>query len=206
MEWVLKRVLLTEGLDAVVLATSTHPRDEALGELAVRLGVEVFRGDEDDVLGRFDQAAKRARADVIVRVCADNPFAAPEEIHRLVRFFAEGNSDYACNHMDRLGSRYADGFGAEIMRRNVLEDVAGKAREPRHREHVTLYIWDHPSQYRMAVVPAPPELARPDLRFDVDAPDDLVFLEKLVSSGVSLQTPAAEIVRRTLEASEEDAK
>jgi len=201
LQWVLERVRRTEGLDGVVLATSSHPRDEELGKLARSLGVEVFRGDEEDVLGRFDEAARQANAEVIVRVCADNPFVAPEEIQRLIRFFAAENPDYACNHMDRLGSKYADGFGAEILRRNVLEDVAGKARDPRHREHVTLYLWDHTAQYRMAVVPAPPELAHPELRFDVDSTDDLAFLESLVASGVSLQSPAMEIIRRTLVAS-----
>ena len=198
LEWVLERVRRTEGLDGVVLATSNHPRDEELGKLAESLGVELFRGDEEDVLGRFGGAARQAKADVIVRVCADNPFVSPEEIQHLIRFFAVEKPDYACNHMDRLGSRYADGFGAEILRRDVLEDMAEKAHDPRHREHVTLYLWDHPGQYRLGVVPAPPELAHPELSFDVDSPNDLQFMEKLVDAGVTLDTPAAEIVRLAL--------
>lgn len=202
LEWVLERVRRTEGLDGVVLATSSHPRDDGLDELAGKLGVEVFRGDEEDVLGRFVQAAKQTSADVIVRVCADNPFVAPEELQRLIRFFSDEALDYACNHMDRLGSKYADGFGAEILRRNVLEEVSGKARDPRHREHVTLYLWDHPGQYRLGVVSAPPELAHPEWRFDVDSPDDLEFLERLVATGVSLQSPAADIIRQAIAASE----
>ena len=200
LEWVLRRVLQAREIGSVCLATSTNACDDELEKLAKKLGVGVLRGDEQDVLGRFELAAKQSGADAIVRVCADNPFIAPEEIDRLVRFFASGNADYAFNHQDRLGSRYADGFGAEILRRDVLDDIASKAREPRHREHVTLYLWDNAADYRMLAVPAPRELAHPELCFDVDTPENLEFLKTMVSAGVSFQTDAAEIVRLALAA------
>jgi len=202
LEWVLRRVLHSREIDSACLATSTNARDDELENLAARLKVSVFRGDENDVLGRFAEAAQQAHAGTIVRVCADNPFVAPEEIDRLVRFFAAGDAVYAFNHLDRLGSRYADGFGAEIMRTDVLNEMAGKAADPGHREHVTTYLWDNATDYSIMVVPPPSELAHPELRFDVDTPKDLERLEKLVSAGVSLQTPAAEIVRLALAASE----
>lgn len=200
LEWVLRRVLHARELDSVCLATSTNGCDDELEKLAKMLGVGVLRGDEHDVLGRFEHAAKQSGADVIVRICADNPFIAPEEIDRLVRFFVSHNADYAFNHQDRLGSRYADGFGAEILRRDVLDDIAAKARDPRHREHVTLYLWDNAADYRIVAVPAPPDLAHPELCFDVDTQVDLEFLKTMVSSGVSFQTDAAEIVRLALAA------
>lgn len=197
LEWVLRRVLQAREIGSVCLATSTNACDDELEKLAINLDVGVCRGDEHDVLGRFEQAAKQSGADAIVRVCADNPFIAPEEIDRLVRFFVSKNADYAFNHQDRLGSRYADGFGAEILRRDILDDIASKARDPRHREHVTLYLWDNAADYRMLAAPAPQELAYPELCFDVDTPEDLEYLKTLVSAGVSFQTEAAEIVRLT---------
>lgn len=199
LEWVLYRVTKAASVDETILATSTHSRDDPLAELAKRRGVRVFRGDESDVLGRFAAAAESSKADWVVRVCADNPFVDPGEIDRLIEFFTDAKCDYACNHLDRLGSRYADGFGAEILSADLLRQVAAKAEEAKHREHVTLYLWDHADDYRLMAVPAPRDLAYPEMGFDVDVPDGLARLEKLVAAGVELDTSAAQIVELALD-------
>lgn len=194
LEWVLRRVSRAQQVDETVLATSTETRDDALAALAAQIGVRTCRGDESDVLGRFVSAAGTSNAAWVVRVCADNPFIDPGEIDRLITFFQDHACDYACNHMARLGSRYADGFGAEILSAELLRGIAVKAAETKHREHVTLYLWDHAAEYRLLALPAPGALAHPEMRFDVDAPSDLAGLEKLVAAGVDLHTPAAQIV------------
>ncbi|WP_171817397.1 DUF4910 domain-containing protein [Sulfuritalea hydrogenivorans] len=198
LEWVVRRLLRATTLAQVVLATSDGAGDDALVELAASLGVEVFRGSEADVLGRFVGAARMAGADNIVRICADNPFIDPVEVDRLVQHFADHPCDYACNHQDRLGSAYADGFGAEILSAALLEEIAADAIEPRHREHATLYLWDHASELKLSALSVPAGLAFPELRFDVDAPADLANLEALVSAGVAIDTPACEIIRIAL--------
>lgn len=195
LEWVVRRLLRATTLAQVVLATSDGAADDALAELATCLGIVVFRGSEADVLGRFVGAARLARADHVVRICADNPFIDPGEVDRLVSYFVENPCDYACNHQDRLGSGYADGFGAEILSAALLEKMAAVATDSRHREHATLYLWDHMQEYHLNAVPSPQELVFPELRFDVDAPADLDNLAAMVRSGVSIDTPANEIVR-----------
>lgn len=202
LEWVLLRLGRASRLDETILATTTLPRDDALVGLAAQCGVRTYRGAEADVLGRFCAAAEMAAADRVVRICADNPFVDPGEVDRLVEFFAQHDADYACNHLDRLGSRYADGFGGEILSATLLRDLAASATESRHREHVTLYLWDQEAHYRMLAVPAPPELAHPKLRFDVDRPADLVRLAKCVDSGLGINAAAREFVERALQVPE----
>jgi aminopeptidase-like protein/spore coat polysaccharide biosynthesis protein SpsF (cytidylyltransferase family) len=194
LEWVLLRVSLAKLLDAVVLATSDLAQDDPLDELAARLGVSVFRGSETDVLGRFASAAAIAEADTVIRVCADNPFIDAVEIDRLIRYYNEHSCDYACNHQDRLGSGYADGFGAEILSNALLRQLASSVTEMRHREHATLYLWEHQDQFVLHAVPAPNELAFPELRFDVDSPQDLETLQQLTDAGVGIESTAVEIV------------
>lgn len=201
LEWVLRRVAAAAEVDQVVLATSDLPGDQPLLAVAERCGVAVFRGSESDVLERFVGAARLTAAEQVVRVCADNPFIDPGEIDRLIRYFRDQPSDYACNHLDRLGSGYADGFGAEILAAGLLYRMADAAREPRHREHVTLYLWDHAADFRLAAVPAPDALAFPHLRFDVDRPADLEGLKRLQqSAGLDMGSPAADIVHEALAA------
>lgn len=199
IEWVLRRISTATKLDTIVLATSDLPRDDRLAEIAQGLGLSVFRGSENDVLGRIVKAALVAEADIVVRVCADNPFISGREIDRLIDFFAQNNLDYASNNLDRLGSNYADGFGAEIVSYSTLKDLAERAVEGRHREHVTLYMWEHQDSFRLASIQAPAELAYPHMSFDVDTLEDLEKLQSLVDSGVSIESSAEQIVKIFLE-------
>ncbi len=194
LEWVLRRVSRAKFIDEVVLATTDRSIDDPLVELAKHLGTGVFRGSETDVLGRFAAAAVHYRAEIVLRICADNPFVDPDELDRLVQEFNENSCDYACNHQDRLGSRYADGFGAEILSNQLLQQIAKLSSEPKHREHVTLYLWDHAKQFTLYSIQAPPELAYPDMRFDLDEKKDLENLKEITKEGVMLASPAAEIL------------
>ena len=195
IDWVLSRVMLSTLVDRTVLATTDSDLDDSLARYAAGLGVAVHRGDEDDVLGRVASAAEEAGAELVVRVCADNPFVDPGEIDRLIEFYCSRRSDYACNHQDRSGSGYPDGFGAEILPMRLLGHLNAQTTDPRHREHVTLYLWDNPERFRISPVPVPPELAYPDLRFDVDVPADLARLDAFLErSSLDLAASAAQIV------------
>lgn len=199
IEWVLERVSGAARLDAVVLATSIASPNDALAVLAAAHGVGVIRGEEHDVLARFVRAAADTSADWIVRICADNPFVDPRELDRLVSFTLARRPDYAFNHVDRLASGYADGFGAEMFSRVTLEQVAEQAQASRDREHVTTFVWDHPDRFRILALPAPSELAYGMLRFDVDTPEDLDRLQPLAAAvgkrGRAAQFVAAERAR-----------
>ena len=96
-------------IDEVVLATSDLSKDDDLLPIANEVGIPVFRGSESNVLDRFSRAALVHNADVVVRVCADNPFVDPVEIDRLVNFFFPLPAIIR-NHQERLGNQYADGL------------------------------------------------------------------------------------------------
>ena len=150
------------------------------------------------MLDRFARAAQTYSAETVIRICADNPFIDPHELDKLVLFYESNDFDYVCNHQSRLGNGYADGFGAEIFSNKLLQCISSKAHENRHREHVTLYMWDYASHFRMHALDAPSELKFPELRFDIDTPDDLIRLSRLVSAGICLDSKAAEIIEIAL--------
>ncbi|MFB6197789.1 MAG: cytidylyltransferase domain-containing protein, partial [Halobacteriaceae archaeon] len=119
VETVLRRVNRAGTVDTVVLATSTLDQDDALSALAGDLGFECVRGSESDVLARVYRAAQTFDADVVVRVCADNPLVAPEEIDRVVKRHVQAGGDYTFNHIPAKGNGYPDGFGAEVLNMSV---------------------------------------------------------------------------------------
>jgi spore coat polysaccharide biosynthesis protein SpsF len=196
LSWVLSRVCNAKELDQVVLATSTSRDDDRLAELASNFEVLVVRGSQDDVLDRFTQAAKESKADLVVRVCADNPFVAAEEIDRLVVAHKSGSFDYSCNHQQRLDNRYADGFGAEVLSTSLLNKISKLTTLTSHREHVTSYVWDNSAEFKIQAVMAPPELAFPEIKLDIDTPEDLQKLNKFVDKyAITTTSSAAKIVQ-----------
>ena len=172
IDWVTERLAKARRLDGLIVAVPDTELDRVLHEHLERRGVPVMAGPEEDVLARFAQAAKQADADLVVRVCADNPCIWGEAVDRLVDFYREGGRDYAYNHIPR-NNLWPDGLGAEILSRDLLEELDTRAKLPSQREHCLNYLWDNAGSYRIATFdPEEPWLRRPDLRLDVDSPDD----------------------------------
>ena len=172
IDWVTQRLARSRRLDGLMVAVPDTALDRVLCEHLERRGVPVMAGPEQDVLARFALAAKQADAGLVVRVCADNPCIWGDAVDRLVDFYRKGGCDYAYNHIPR-NNLWPDGLGAEILSRELLDELDVRAKLPSQREHCLNYIWDNAGQYRIATFdPEEPWLRRPDLRLDVDSADD----------------------------------
>jgi spore coat polysaccharide biosynthesis protein SpsF len=185
-------VRLTHNRDAaVVLATTTRGEDDALDEVAERLGVPVFRGDSDDVLGRFVAAASAFRLDPIIRATGDNPVVDMDAAWRVLRALQETGADYVCEHGLPLGAAVEGVTYAALRRADMAAD------QPYDREHVTPYVKHGRHAFATLLRPAPRPLYRPDLRLTVDTPGDLEHVRTLFA-GLESETPT---LRRVIEAS-----
>lgn len=197
IEWVLRRTARACLVDDVILATTTHERDEPLAGVADRLGIGVYRGSEDDVLGRYARAAEWSEAETVVRICADRPLVDPEVVDMAVRTFFDQKPDLAFNHVSEGNERWPRGFGAEVVPAALLAWMDRNAASPDHREHVTLYAWHHRERFRIVPAACPPALdpGLPDLKLDLDEPADMQLLRRLCR-GESLDVTAERVVAR----------
>jgi spore coat polysaccharide biosynthesis protein SpsF len=178
-------------LDGLVLATSAAPENAVLVELAERMGVGVFAGDEDDVLGRYVEVTRKWSADHLVRVTGDNPLTDLSLVRDLTALHLERGADYTYVPGDAL----LMGILPEVISREALE-VSHRDGEDRHRsELVTLYIKENPSRFRIVQADMPAELYRPTYRLTVDEPVDLELMrrifERLYRPGEILDTAEA---------------
>lgn len=164
-------------IDRLLLATSTDAADDALGDLAGRIGIDCFRGSLDDVLDRFHAAASGRGADQIVRLTGDCPLADPELIDRLVELHVAGGYDHSCN---TLNPRWPDGLDAEVMRAEVLETAWREAKLPSEREHVTRFIYTRPERFRLGSLVGDTDLS--DQRWTVDTPEDLAMVRAVYAA------------------------
>ena len=189
IEWVLARTKKAKNVKKIILATTKHKRDDILEKIAKKNKVQVYRGDEKNVLKRYFDAAKFYKADVIVRICADNPFIDPNQIDYLIKKFINKNFEYAYNHQSRLNTNYSDGFGAEILTFKTLKRVYLGAKLKNQKEHVTKYIWDNLKKFKILSIKSPKKLAYPHFKFDINTPEDYRSIKNFMSQSGDITPP-----------------
>jgi spore coat polysaccharide biosynthesis protein SpsF len=173
---VVDRLKAVQAADRVVVAIPDKPADDIVADWCEVLGVDVFRGSEDDVLGRYLQAARHFSADVVIRVCCDAPMLDPAVIDRAIELYLEQRNsvDYLSNVRVRTFPR---GQSVEVMNVSVLERMDRLADKPNQREHVTPYLLEHPNQFRVAEFRAERDWSH--YNWTVDTADDLEFVRQV---------------------------
>lgn len=171
---VLERAGAIKGVDSVVVATSTKPSDLTVVEIANKMGVEVFRGSEHDVLERYAQAAEEHDAEAIVRITADCPLLDPKMSSEVIRKFVEKKPDYCSNSLRRTFPR---GLDTEIFTRRMLDLANQEATEQPDREHVTRFIWRQPQRFNLLSVEGEKDLS--GHRWTVDTEQDFALVKKI---------------------------
>ena len=158
-----------------VIATTRCSADDEIESAELPSSTLIFRGDEHDVLNRYNEAARAVSADVIVRVTGDCPLLDPIELDRVIDVFLHSQQtttpyDYVTNQAGahRLIPR---GLDVEVMTASALERAAREATEPGEREHVTPYLYQRGLFQTLVTHPDGPDLS--DLRLTVDTPQDL---------------------------------
>jgi spore coat polysaccharide biosynthesis protein SpsF len=172
LEVLLERMLSARGVEGVALATSRNPENDPLAALASGLGVRVHRGEEDDVLRRYVDCARALDARHVVRVTADNPLTDLETLEALVRLHLERGADYTYVP----GQALLMGILSEVISTEALER-SWQRGEPRHRsELMTLYVKEHPQEFKVATAELPEGLLRP-YRLTVDEAEDVALMQ-----------------------------
>lgn len=176
LQGMLERLHQALPTSALLLATSTHPRDELLATMAESLGIRVFRGSEEDVLDRFASAVAHTSADVVVRLTGDCPLIDPTMVDRALDLFYHVLPDYLSNTLRRT---YPRGLDIEIFSRKALEIAAREAVMPKDREHVTTYITAHPEKFFLANFALPEDLSA--WRLTVDTEEDAALVRRVAA-------------------------
>ncbi len=176
--WVVERTRKSLSVDHVAVATTTDASDDAIEAWCRESQVACYRGSTYDVLDRFYQAARLYAADVIVRVTADCPVIDPGVIDETVSAFHELGVDFAANRLPPPWSRtYPIGLDTEVCRFTALERAWKEAGAAHEREHVMPYLYDEPDRFKVYQLNTSPDYG--SLRWTVDTPEDLIFIQQV---------------------------
>ena len=136
-------------ISKMVLATTTNHKDNELVRWAEKKGVGVFRGDEDDVLGRIKGAADKFNLSHIVEILGDNPLVPIEMIKNTIekykssqsveKYVATATSEYK---FLRGKSVFPIGIRVQTFSKEFLLKLDEHAETAEEREHATSYIYE----------------------------------------------------------------
>jgi N-acetylneuraminate synthase/pseudaminic acid synthase len=167
-----ERLRQSRMIDKIILATSEHPDNDPMCAYVKSLGIDVFRGSENDVLERFYLAASPYTPEYVVRVTGDCPLLDPQICDRLFQTCIDNQADYA-----ELSPEYAEGADCEILTFKALKTAYEKAVMKSEREHVTLYLNNRLDQFKKIVLPNKTDDSK--YRFTVDEPQDFEVVKKV---------------------------
>ena len=170
----LKRAKL---LDDLVVATTINKKDQVIEDLSKKIKIKCFRGSEEDVLGRVLKAAKSVNADLIVEITGDCPLIDPEIVQECIKFFLDGNYDYVSNGGPK--KTFPNGLSVQVFPTKILEEVDSLTDDPLDREHVSLYIYNHPEKYKLGYYKARGELHWPELTITFDTTQDYQLIKTI---------------------------
>lgn len=173
------RVRRARLVDRICVTTTVNTTDDPIVALALREGVDVFRGSEDDVLDRFVGAADTFGATLVVRLTGDCPLIDPALIDDAIATFrsATASLDYLSNGLEPT---WPAGLDVEVMTIAALRVAAKEAEDRFDREHVTPFLYRHPDRFRVQNIRCPEAL--PTHRWTLDEPADYELIRRILEA------------------------
>lgn len=179
----IERIQRAKLIDKLVVATSRHDSDNPIEEICAKYKVDCYRGSLDDVLDRYYQVAELYNPTHIVRVTGDCPLIDPAVIDVVISCHIQGGYDYTSN---AVKPTYPDGLDVEVIRYDILKLVWQTASLQSQREHVTLYINQHPQLFRVGSVQNNIDLSM--LRWTVDEQRDFELVTNIYEQLYSINS------------------
>ena len=182
-EWIIRRVTDSQLLD--IVAVLIDPSQQQALRQATPSDVELVIGSKPDALGRFAAAVRRFEASQVVRVTADSPFVDPELIDRLIcTANRHPTADYVgYRSMEETPTSQPKlGVFAEFCRAEAVLRADRMAIEPVDRRDSMKFLFSHPEQFELKMIPIPPALDRHDVRLTVDVEEDWEHAQSIVEA------------------------
>jgi spore coat polysaccharide biosynthesis protein SpsF len=140
LDRVIDKALQIKTTSSVWVATSSDKSDDAIALLCEGRDIRCYRGSLMDVRSRFHDITKIEKADILVRVTADNPLTEPTYADQMIQFLRDNlEYDYVRMRKDQI----LDGTGTEVFTMKAFEDAIEKYTDEYNTEHVTPALIEH---------------------------------------------------------------
>ncbi|MAJ85980.1 MAG: hypothetical protein CL687_03300 [Candidatus Pelagibacter sp.] len=170
---VVERIRETKINLPIILATSKEVTDDPLVLYAKHLGLEVVRGDLNDVVGRFNLTLRKYKCDAFFRVCGDSPLLYSSLFDTAASIFEKTNFDLITNVFPRT---FPPGMSIELIKTKTFLDKENKIINKYDREHITQFFYRNSKEFRIFNIKCSKPISS-NLKLSLDELQDLKTLE-----------------------------
>jgi len=173
------RLKAAKEIDDVVLATSNTKKNDILARHAEKIGLKYYRGEENDLISRQYETAKKFGADALLLATGDCPLLDPEIVDRLVKIYKKNYKkfDFFTN---TFPPTFPHGLDIDIVPVSTFERIDKKIKDPFYRECYGAYIMENPKKFRIYNLKNPANLS--SIRLTVDYLEDLILTRNIFSA------------------------
>ena len=126
IEIIYARLSKTKFVDQIIFSIPNTKENNELEAFLRKKKFLYFRGDENDVLSRYYQTAKKFKIDNIVRITGDCPLVDYEIVDEFIKVFLKEKKDYVSNCNPWT---YPDGLDTEVFSFKLLSHAQKKAKK-----------------------------------------------------------------------------
>lgn len=166
----------------IFVATSIDPANNVIESYVKKSGVNIYRGDENNVAGRFLDIIDAERPDMFVRFNADSPLLDYRIIKDAFQIMETTRADIVSTV---FGRAFPSGMNLEVLQSRVFQDTYADFKDKGHFEHVTRYFYENSANFKIESIPCPVKTPR-NFKFTFDTAEDAKMLETFFNS---LQLP-----------------
>ena len=179
--YLVERLKRSKLLDEIIVATSTNKENDVLEKFCLKNNISIFRGSEDDVLGRVLSALESCNADIGIEIYGDCPLLDHRVLDSLIEYYLDNKNkyDFVTNGMK---TTYPPGLEVEVYPVSSLKNASEITMDPDIREHGTYSIRNRPDIFRIKNIEAPKELFYPELELELDTEEDFYVISKIIEN------------------------
>jgi len=174
LELVYKRLKKSKYIKKIIFAIPNDKKNKFLEKKIKKLKFIYYKGSNLNVLKRYFEAAKKFKANNIVRVTCDCPLVDSKIIDSMISFYRKNNVDYLSNNNP---PSYPHGMDAEIFNFSTLKLAYLNAYSKRDKEHVTYYITRNKKKFKIKNFKNSKNLSK--IRITLDYLKDYIVIKEI---------------------------
>lgn len=173
IKYLIERLESAQKIRYIVVCTTIQKYDDPLVEFLEKEKVKVFRGNENDILIRYLNAAKYFGTDYIVSVDGDDIYTDPIFVDKIVSEFEKTNADY----VDMAGFPF--GIASVGIKKDVLQKICELKRTNNTETGYRLFF-TKTNLFKVYSLKPEPHIKFPkNLRLTLDYKEDLDLAKKI---------------------------
>lgn len=192
--FLLRRLKPWVGSGRLVMATTDLSSDDVLAKTVHDEGVTVYRGDAQNLIARHVGVADKFNFDTMVRITGDCPFIDVEVLNFCLGMCLKSDPfDLATTK-----GHFPVGIDLEVFSMAALMSISNQHDlNDNHREHLTLYFYDHPEKYRIQKLFPEPKWRGDGREWTVDYCKDYERAERIVTELQGVETSVEDLLSWT---------